>query len=169
MAGPAHRIVVAKEAFKFSCAHMTVFPDGTKERLHGHNYFVKVALDLRQIAWPHLVDFGPLKQTVAALCLEWKERTLLAAHNPHFQIVSESAAEIEFRLCDQRYVMPRQDVVLVPVDNIIVEALASFLAGELITRLEGTWPKGTVYGIEVRVSESPGQEGVYYRPLDVPA
>ena len=40
------RIDIARELFKFSCAHMTVFPDGTKERLHGHNYYVGVTLAL---------------------------------------------------------------------------------------------------------------------------
>lgn len=30
-----HRIYVGKDAHKFSAAHMTVFPDGKKERLHG--------------------------------------------------------------------------------------------------------------------------------------
>ena len=44
-----HRIVIAREQYKFSCAHMTVFPDGTKERLHGHNYTIAVALEVDQI------------------------------------------------------------------------------------------------------------------------
>jgi hypothetical protein len=43
--GRTHRVLVAREQYKFSCAHMTVFPDGTKERLHGHNY-QRSAVDL---------------------------------------------------------------------------------------------------------------------------
>ena len=38
--GVKHRISIAREQYKFSCAHMTVFADGTKERLHGHNYTI---------------------------------------------------------------------------------------------------------------------------------
>ena len=37
-------IVLEKEYFKFSCAHFLIFPDGTKERLHGHNYRVRVEI-----------------------------------------------------------------------------------------------------------------------------
>ena len=37
---PRHRIFVGKDVHKFSSAHMTVFPDGSKERLHGHNFMV---------------------------------------------------------------------------------------------------------------------------------
>ena len=33
-----------KEYFKFSCAHFLIFPDGSKERLHGHNYGVEVTV-----------------------------------------------------------------------------------------------------------------------------
>ena len=40
-----HRISIAREQYKFSCAHMTVFADGTKERLHGHNYTVAIEID----------------------------------------------------------------------------------------------------------------------------
>ena len=36
--GARHRIFTGKDVHKFSSAHMTVFPDGSKERLHGHNF-----------------------------------------------------------------------------------------------------------------------------------
>ena len=42
-----HRIFVGKDVHKFSAAHMTVFRDGTKERLHGHDYRTEVAIEFR--------------------------------------------------------------------------------------------------------------------------
>src|ERR1700733_13558481 len=33
-----YRMVLAKEDFKFSSAHFTLFADGSAELLHGHNY-----------------------------------------------------------------------------------------------------------------------------------
>ena len=36
----SYEIRIRKEALKFAASHMTVFPDGTKEALHGHNYFL---------------------------------------------------------------------------------------------------------------------------------
>ena len=41
---PRFRIVLAKEDFKFSAAHFTLFPGGRAELLHGHNYRVRVEL-----------------------------------------------------------------------------------------------------------------------------
>ncbi len=151
------RIFVAKEAFKFSCAHMTVFPDGTKERLHGHNYFVEVALELADTSWQAMVDFGPLKAAVMGLCAEWKERLILAERNPHFELVRQAEGELEFRLCGQRYVVPADDALLLPIDNAVVEELARHVSDRLTTALVPTFPTGAVSAIEITVTESPGQ------------
>ena len=62
-----HRMVVAREQYKFSVAHMTVFPDGTKERLHGHNYQVGAVLELTDISFAHMIAFAPIKDALADL------------------------------------------------------------------------------------------------------
>jgi len=163
MAASSHRIFVAKDGFKFSCAHLTVFPDGRKERLHGHNYFVEVAVDLAEVSFERMIDFGPLKQAVTDVCLDWRERTLLAADNPHFTVVRDADGELEFTLCGQRYVLPREDALLLPVDNTAVEQLAVLVTDRLIER--AALPTGLALGIEVTVSESPGQGSTHYRGL----
>ena len=38
-------IAIDKEYLKFSCAHFLIFADGSKERLHGHNYHVASEID----------------------------------------------------------------------------------------------------------------------------
>ena len=75
----SHRIRIARAEHKFSCAHMTVFPDGTKERLHGHNYTLALTLELSGIALPDMVPFVAIKRELAGLCAAWKERVLIAA------------------------------------------------------------------------------------------
>lgn len=150
-----HRISIAREQYKFSCAHMTVFPDGTKERLHGHNYTIGIALELASIALADMLPFQPVKAALGELCAEWKERVLIAANNPHLEIVRDDA-ELEFRLCGDRYVLPRGDALLLPVDNISVEALAAHIA----ERLRGTLAPVLgphVLALETTVEESPGQ------------
>jgi len=157
-----HRLFVAKEAFKFSCAHMTVFPDGSKERLHGHNYQIEVALDLADVGSDNLVDFGPLKRAILGICAEYKERLLLPMHNARLAIVRETEREIEFTLCGDRYVIPQGDVLKLPVDNATVEQLAVHVCDRLLPQL----PTGPIQGIEVRVLESPGQGASHYRELE---
>jgi 6-pyruvoyltetrahydropterin/6-carboxytetrahydropterin synthase len=154
-----HRIRIAREQYKFSCAHMTVFADGTKERLHGHNYTVAVAIEVERVDVQAMIPFAPIKAAIAELCAAWRERVLLAAGNPWFEIVSDGngdADELEFRLCGARYVLPRGDALLLPIDNVSVEALAAHAAALLRDRLLALGLPHAV-ALEVTVEESPGQ------------
>ena len=151
-----HRISIAREQYKISCAHMTVFPDGTKERLHGHNYTIAIALDVDRIDLPAMVPFSPIKAALGELCAAWKEHVLIATKNPHFVLVRDDA-ELELTLCGERYVMPRGDALLLPIDNISVEALAAHIAELLRDRLAAELAAPHVRALEVTVDESPGQ------------
>jgi 6-pyruvoyltetrahydropterin/6-carboxytetrahydropterin synthase len=148
-----HRITIAREQYKFSCAHMTVFADGSKERLHGHNYTIAVALEVDQIDLQAMIPFAPIKAALAELCGAWKEHVLIATKNPFFELIRDDD-ELELKLCGERYVMPRQDALLLPIDNISVEALAAHIATLLAARLGGS-PHARE--LEVTVEESPGQ------------
>jgi 6-pyruvoyltetrahydropterin/6-carboxytetrahydropterin synthase len=149
-----HRILIAREQYKFSCAHMTVFPDGTKERLHGHNYSIAVALELDRIDLPAMLPFRAIKNVLGELCAAWKERVIVAQHNPHLVIVRDDQ-EFEFTLCGERYVVPRGDALLLPIDNVTVENLAAHVAELLGAKIAPLSPH--VKTIEVTVGEHPGQ------------
>ncbi|HTE50477.1 MAG TPA: 6-carboxytetrahydropterin synthase [Kofleriaceae bacterium] len=160
----AHRIQVARAEHKFSAAHMTVFPGGRVERLHGHNYTVAVALDLDAVGFADLIDFGAIKREVAALCAEWRERTLVAERNPDTRLRREGG-ELEVTICGRRYVMPVEDALLLPVDNTTVEALSALWAELLATRLATVLRGSAARGLEVRIEESPGQGASTYLEL----
>jgi len=149
-----HRILIAREQYKFSCAHMTVFPDGTKERLHGHNYTVAVALELERIDLQAMLPFRAIKNVLGELCTAWKERVFVARHSPHLTIAREDR-ELEFTLCGDRYVMPIGDALLLPIENVTVENLAAHVAELLAPSIAALSPH--VLAIEVTISEHPGQ------------
>jgi 6-pyruvoyltetrahydropterin/6-carboxytetrahydropterin synthase len=154
---PGHRLLIAREQYKFSCAHMTVFPDGTKERLHGHNYQLGVALDVTDVALATMIPFAPIKVALTELCARWKERVLIAEHNPHLELIRQDPVEVELRLCGDRYVFPAGDVLFLPIDNISVEALAAHAAALLRDRLADVLAAPQVTAFEVTCEESPGQ------------
>jgi 6-pyruvoyltetrahydropterin/6-carboxytetrahydropterin synthase len=158
-----HRIRIARAEHKFAVAHMTVFPDGTKERLHGHNYTVAVALDLPRVDLAAMVPFAPVKRAIAALCAGWKERVLLPARCPYLAITRDDH-ELELTLCGERYVFPRGDVLLLPIDNISVEALAAHVADLLADQLAPILGARAV-ALEVTIEESPGQGASATRAL----
>ena len=51
------KIHIRKDNLKFSAAHMTVFPDGSKEGLHGHNYEVELAVELVEPALARMLSY----------------------------------------------------------------------------------------------------------------
>lgn len=161
-----HRIYVGKDAHKFSAAHMTVFPDGSKERLHGHNFQVSVALDVAEIGFQSFLDFSVIKGALNAQCKEWDDRLLLAENCPFFQILSKTAEELEFKLSEKRYVVPREEVVLLPLENIATETLAQEFCGQFKKRLDPRLMDQLILGIEVHITESRGQGGMYYWSKD---
>jgi len=134
---------------------MTVFADGTKERLHGHNYTIAVAIEVDRVELPAMIPFAPIKAALAELCAAWKEHVLLAAKNPFFEMLRDDD-ELEFKLCGERYVLPRQDALLRPIDNVSVEARAAHVATLLRERMV-LLDASHVVAIEVTVAESPGQ------------
>lgn len=163
---PRHRIFVGQDQHKFSIAHMTVFPDGSKEKLHGHNFNVSVAIDLVQVSFETFMDIGVLKQAVEAQCREWNEHLLLAEKSPRIDLLRRDGIEVEFTLCGKRYVVPAEDVVILPVDNVVVENLSVVFARRLVERMGANLRRDVVAGIEVDVREARGQGGSYYWTWD---
>ena len=59
---------LAKQNFKFSSAHFLIFDEKSAERLHGHNYQVKVHIfasnQAQDEAKGYFVDFNVLKKII---------------------------------------------------------------------------------------------------------
>jgi 6-pyruvoyltetrahydropterin/6-carboxytetrahydropterin synthase len=152
------KITIRKEALKFSAAHMTVFPDGTKERLHGHNYRTELSIELPECSLATMLPFATLKAALRSICEEWDEKVLLPAQCPFFHLVRDAPPEeIEFILCGKRYVMPREEVVLLPMDNVLTETLARELWMRMRSKLAAVCRQHGVHRMWVRIEETEGQ------------
>ena len=57
-------IKVHKDYLKFSAAHFLIFPDGTAERLHGHNYKVYVEVRSALDKFGLVLNFKDIKPAV---------------------------------------------------------------------------------------------------------
>ncbi len=150
-------IHLEKQNFKFSSAHMTVFPDGTKESLHGHNYSVELSIELKQPSIQEMVPFSFFKRSIQEICQEWDEKVLLAGKCPYLKIKNFDLREIEFLLCEKRYILPSEDVVLLSIDNVTVEALTQEFCRQFLGKFEFTFLSKKISSVEVRVNEMLGQ------------
>ncbi len=156
-----YTLELAKEDFKFSCAHFTLFGASEAELLHGHNYQVAV-----EIVGKHLDEEGMLasffevKNAIRAACRRLDSRTLIPALSHHLRI-SESEAGVEVRFDDRVYLFPEKDVLLLPIANTSVELFARMLWQELIAAV----PTSSLEGLGVRVAETAGQSCWFRAPL----
>jgi 6-pyruvoyltetrahydropterin/6-carboxytetrahydropterin synthase len=140
---------------------MTVFPNGVKERLHGHNYTVRVTLELLQVSFSTMIDFGIVRRALEALCEEWNDHLMLAEKCPGLSITRRDEREVEFVMVGKRYVIPADEVIFLPVENVIVETLSVLIAERLVERLAGVIVPEVVGAVEVEVSEIRGLGGTY--------
>ncbi len=149
-----YSVRVAGSSLHFSAAHFITFADGRVEPLHGHDY--GVAAEITAPLGPHayVVDFLAVRQALEDLIGELDHRTLLPERHPEFR-VDVRAAEIEVALGARRWILPREDCVLLPIANTTSEALAGYLAAGLLAKLGEQGGRSPSH-VRVEVSESPG-------------
>ncbi len=152
------KVRVAKDYLAFSAAHFITF-GGRCERLHGHNYAVAVEVEGDLTADSYVWDFVPLKRMVRGICDALDHRFLVASRNPHLSL-REQGGEWEIRYGERRYVLPVDDVLLLPVDNITAERLAEYICAQVVTGLRERGA-GNVAAVTTWVYEEPGQAASY--------
>lgn len=153
-------IEVEKEYFKFSAAHFLIFPDGRAERLHGHNYRVFLEVEGRLSEHGLVIDFTVIKPLVRELLDSLDECFLLPGEHPWLRI-EEDGDSLVVRHGDRRYVVPRADCRVLPINNTSSENLAAWIGRELRRLLPAEFPDVEVRRLRVAVQETSGQRGVY--------
>ncbi len=155
-------IDIQKEAFKFSAAHFLIFPDGTAERLHGHNYRVYVELEAALSRFGLVMDFKQVKPVIRELVDELDEHWLVPGENPALGVRRRGDGVTEVRFAQRFYAAPDEDVIVLPVNNISAENLAGFVGRELSRRLRKRFADVAIRSLRCAVEETPGQRGVYH-------
>lgn len=154
-------ILIAKEYLKFSCAHFLIFPDGSKERLHGHNYQVTCEVDGRLSEHGLVIDFKQVKPIVRRLCDDLDEHWLIPGEHPELRYThrDDGHTEVTYRAC--RYLAPTDEIIVMPINNTSAENFAAWIGRTLLARLRETFGRVSVAALRIEVSETSGQRGVY--------
>lgn len=154
-------IEVTKEYLKFSAAHFLIFPDGSAERLHGHNYRVFAEVEARLSRYGLVIDFQQIKPLIRALCEELDEHWIVPGEHPELLVERRSDGVTEVRYRERFYAAPNADVIVLPLNNTSAENLSAFLGRELKRRIESRFGDVEVQRLQVAVEETPGQRGIY--------
>jgi 6-pyruvoyltetrahydropterin/6-carboxytetrahydropterin synthase len=147
---------LAKQNFKFSAAHFLIFDEKHAERLHGHNYQVRVDIGVPDqaalAATGFFIDFNVFKKYIKTQLDRWDEMVLLPDLHPDMKFtVKGPSLEVGFR--DRFYAFPANEVVRLAVNNTSVENLSRLLAEDFMKEFR----VHKVSFVSVNVEESPGQ------------
>ena len=153
-------IEVAKDYFNFASAHFLIFSNGQREPLHGHNYQVSVVMEGELDPAGVVLDFISFKPLVKRICDGLDHRTLIQTASPVITL-RQRPHEIELRYKQQKIILPRQDVLLLPLINTSTELLAEYVTSQIRRRVRRNFPKSQIRYLEVGVEEARGQRGFF--------
>lgn len=153
-------IEVAKDYFNFASAHFLIFANGERERLHGHNYQVSVAMEGELDRAGVVLDFISFKPLVKRVCDDLDHRTLIQTASPILKI-RRNAKSVQIVYKKQKILLPRNDVILLPLMNTSTELLAEYVAQHIRGQVRQQFPMARIRWIEVAVEETRGQKGTF--------
>jgi 6-pyruvoyltetrahydropterin/6-carboxytetrahydropterin synthase len=146
---------VTKDHLVFSAAHFITYAGGVCERLHGHNWRTSVELvgDLDENRY--VFDFIALRDALQKIVDGIDHRVLLPTEHPKIR-VHVGATDVEATFENRRWVFPREDCVLLPIENTTAELIALWIGGQLRDQLNRT-PNHALESLRVEVEENFGQ------------
>lgn len=153
-----YRVRVTKDHLVFSAAHFITFNGNVCERLHGHNWRVAVEVGGPLDENHYVFDFIALRDAAQKVVNELDHRMLLPARHSSIRVQAGSE-EVEVRFEDRRWVFPREDCVLLDIENTTAERLAWWIGQRLRPQVSGDEaPQRT---LRVEVEENFGQWAIW--------
>lgn len=153
------KVRVTKDHLVFCSGHFISYEGDKCERLHGHNYRTAVEIEGKLDENHYVFDFIALKNMMRALTDELDHRMLLPTKSTHIQ-VHEAPRSFRVTYRDREWVFPREDCVLLPIENTTAELLARYLGQRLLAELRNQHRYEPVI-IRLEVEESFGQTATY--------
>jgi 6-pyruvoyltetrahydropterin/6-carboxytetrahydropterin synthase len=150
---------VTKDHLVFCAGHFISYEGDKCERLHGHNYRAAVEIEGPLDANHYVFDFVALKRLTKAITDELDHHMLVATRNAVI-LVEESPDRVRVRYRTREWVFPREDCVLLPIENTTAELLARYIG----TRLRESMIREchfTPSVMRVEVEENVGQSATW--------
>src|SRR5262245_32948036 len=163
MSAERYQVRVTKDHLVFCSGHFISYAGHQCERLHGHNYRATVEIEGPLDENFYVFDFIALKARTKEIADELDHHMLLATRNALIH-VEEQGASVRVRYRDREWTFPRDDCVLLPIENTTAELIARYIAQRLVTALRQQH-RFTPEILRIEVEENVGQSATYeWRP-----
>ncbi len=149
------QVRVSKDYLVFCSGHFISYEGDKCERLHGHNYRAAIEVEGTLDENFYVFDFITLKRCAKAITDELDHRMMLPTKNRVIAL-EESAKSIRVRYKDREWLFPRDDCVLLPIENTTAELLGRYIGERLRDDLRTTY-QYVPEVMRVEVEESFGQ------------
>jgi 6-pyruvoyltetrahydropterin/6-carboxytetrahydropterin synthase len=119
---------------RFSSCH--IIPGHPKcGRLHGHSYAASAKFR-GEVAGPDgmLIDFHDAKRALREVCEALDHRVLIPMEREDVKVVV-AGDNLDIRIQNKAYSLPKDDVLLMPLPAVTAERLSEWFLGELLRRL----------------------------------
>jgi 6-pyruvoyltetrahydropterin/6-carboxytetrahydropterin synthase len=150
-----YKVRVTKDHLVFSAAHFITFAGNICERLHGHNWRVAAEIDGPLDENYYVFDFIALRDALQDLVGQLDHRMLLPTLHKTIRVV-EQPEEVEVYFEKRRWIFPREDCILLPIENTTAERIAWWMAGKLRDKV-AAHATTKLTQIRVEVEENFGQ------------
>jgi 6-pyruvoyltetrahydropterin/6-carboxytetrahydropterin synthase len=150
-----YKVRVTKDHLVFCSGHFISYEGDQCERLHGHNYRTAVEIEGDLDENQYVFDFIALKRRTKAITDDLDHRMMLPTQNPLIT-VEAGPRSVHVRYRDREWLFPRDDCILLPIENTTAELLARYIARRLVEdlrRQHGFEPRV----LRVEVEENIGQ------------
>jgi 6-pyruvoyltetrahydropterin/6-carboxytetrahydropterin synthase len=154
-----YKVRVTKDHLVFCSGHFISYEGDRCERLHGHNYRTTVEIEGDLDENQYVFDFIALKHRTKAIADELDHRMLLPTRNPFIKL-EETGRSVHVRYRDREWLFPRDDCVLLPIENTTAELLARYVGQRLLDDLKKQH-QFTPVVLRVEVEENIGQSATY--------
>src|SRR5436190_15506151 len=125
------KVRVTKDHLVFCSGHFISYEGDKCERLHGHNYRATVEVEGTLDANSYVFEFIALKNHTKSITDELDHHMLLPTGNALIAVV-EGPRGVEVRYREREWLFPRDDCVLLPIENTTAELLARYIAQRLL-------------------------------------
>jgi 6-pyruvoyltetrahydropterin/6-carboxytetrahydropterin synthase len=124
-----YRLTVERD-LNFSAAHF-LMRHPKCERLHGHNYKVTVELESGELNGQQMiVDFMEVRNVAREICQKMDHHILIPTKAEEIEI-KEMGKEMEVVANKRRYVFPKGDALLLPIEATTVEKISEYIYRQL--------------------------------------
>ena len=144
---------------EFSAVHFIV-GHAKCGRIHGHNWKLSVAIEGVPDESGMMIDFAELKKILRKITGKYDHKVLIPEKNNKIKFKKIDEKEINFEINELKYILPRDDCVLLPIANTTCEELAMLFWNEVSGEMKPK--KFGLKSIEVFIEEKDGQ-GIRYK------